>query len=57
MGAIDAHLARCDGCREHVRFERTLIGRIRSLRREHEDAGADALRLRILEALERAGLP
>ena len=55
--AIDTHLAQCGGCREHARFERTLIERIRALRREHQDASADALRLRILEALERAGLP
>lgn len=53
MAAIDAHLAQCDGCREHARFERALIGRIQSLRREYQDAGP--LRARVLHALDEAG--
>src|SRR5258708_12929750 len=49
MAAIDAHLARCELCREHARFERALIDRIRALRREHDDA--IALRARAMDAL------
>jgi anti-sigma factor (TIGR02949 family) len=54
MDAIDAHLARCDGCREHFDFERVLVDRIRDLRRDHDDAAA--LRVRILAVLRDAGL-
>ncbi|MEP6692842.1 MAG: anti-sigma factor [Gemmatimonadaceae bacterium] len=53
MAAIDAHLARCDGCREHARFERELIDRIHALRRDYEDASP--LRARVLHALGEAG--
>jgi anti-sigma factor (TIGR02949 family) len=53
MAAIDAHLAQCDGCREHARFERALVRRIRELRNEHVDA--ELLRLRILETLTDSG--
>ena len=55
MAVIDSHLSRCEQCREHARFERGLIDRIRDLRREHDDA--PALRLRVLEAMHAAGLP
>ena len=54
MAVIDDHLARCAPCREHARFERTLIDRIGGLRREHEDPVA--LRVRVLAALRDAGL-
>lgn len=54
MTAIDAHLARCDGCREHFDFERVLVDRIRALRRDHDDA--EMLRVRILGVLRDAGL-
>ena len=53
MAAIDAHLAQCVYCREHERFERSLIDRLRALRREHEDV--IALRGRVLETLVSAG--
>jgi anti-sigma factor (TIGR02949 family) len=54
MAVIDDHLARCAPCREHARFERTLIDRIRGLRREHHDPVA--LRVRVLATLRDAGL-
>ena len=54
MAVIDDHLAKCAPCREHARFERALIDRIRGLRREHEDPVA--LRVRVLAALRDAGL-
>jgi anti-sigma factor (TIGR02949 family) len=53
MAVIDDHLARCAPCREHARFERALIDRIRGLRREHHDPVA--LRVRVLAALHHAG--
>ncbi|MEP6494333.1 MAG: zf-HC2 domain-containing protein [bacterium] len=53
MAAIDSHLVQCEYCREHVRFERILIDRLRSLRREHDDAVT--LRGRVLTALAEAG--
>jgi anti-sigma factor (TIGR02949 family) len=55
MAVIDDHLAKCAPCREHARFERTLIDRIRGLRREHQDPAT--LRVRVLTALRDAGLP
>jgi anti-sigma factor (TIGR02949 family) len=54
MAVIDDHLAKCAPCREHARFERALIDRIRGLRREHHDPVA--LRVRVLAALRDAGL-
>ncbi len=54
MAVIDDHLARCAPCREHAQFERTLIDRIRGIRRAHDDPGA--LRVRVLAALHEAGL-
>jgi anti-sigma factor (TIGR02949 family) len=54
MAVIDDHLAKCAPCREHARFERALIDRIRGLRREHQDPVA--LRVRVLAALRDAGL-
>jgi predicted anti-sigma-YlaC factor YlaD len=54
MAVIDDHLVRCTPCREHAGFERTLIDRIRGLRREHHDPAA--LRSRVLAALHDAGL-
>jgi len=54
MAVIDDHLARCAPCREHAQFERTLIDRIRGIRREHDDPSA--LRVRVLAALHDAGL-
>lgn len=53
MARIDAHLAACDACSEHARFERALIDGLRALRREHEDPGA--LRAHVLRALAAAG--
>ena len=53
MAVIDDHLARCAPCREHARFERALIDRIRGLRREHHDPVA--LRVRVLATLHDAG--
>jgi hypothetical protein len=53
MAVIDDHLAKCAPCREHARFERTLIERIGGLRREHHDPVA--LRVRVLAALYNAG--
>lgn len=55
MAAIDAHLQRCEYCREHARFERTLLDRIRQLRREHDNVAA--LRGRVLAALHESGMP
>ena len=55
MAAIDAHLARCQDCREHLRYERTLIERIQGLRRAYPDAAT--LRLQVLSALHDAGMP
>ncbi|HJR63241.1 MAG TPA: zf-HC2 domain-containing protein [Gemmatimonadaceae bacterium] len=52
MAVIDAHLADCEYCRAHAAFERELIGQIRALRREHDDAAE--LRSRVLDALRRA---
>jgi anti-sigma factor (TIGR02949 family) len=54
MAVIDDHLEKCAPCREHARFERALIDRIRGLRREHQDPVA--LRVRVLAALRDAGL-
>jgi mycothiol system anti-sigma-R factor len=53
MAVIDDHLAQCAPCREHARFERALIERIRGLRREHHDPVA--LRVRVLASLRDAG--
>jgi anti-sigma factor (TIGR02949 family) len=53
MAVIDDHLAKCAPCREHARFERALLDRIRGLRREHHDPVA--LRVRVLAALHDAG--
>ncbi len=53
MAVIDDHLEKCAPCREHARFERALIDRIRGLRREHRDP--IALRGRVLAALRDAG--
>ncbi len=53
MAVIDDHLAKCAPCRAHVEFERTLIDRIRGLRREHHNPVA--LRVRVLAALHDAG--
>jgi predicted anti-sigma-YlaC factor YlaD len=55
MAAIDAHLQQCAYCREHLRFERALLDRIRQLRREHDNVAA--LRERVLVALYASGLP
>jgi anti-sigma factor (TIGR02949 family) len=55
MAAIDAHLQQCEYCREHLRFERALLDRIRQLRCEHENVAA--LRERVLIALHASGLP
>ena len=55
MAAIDAHLALCEPCREHARFEPALLDRIRQLRREHDNVAA--LRGRVLAALHESGMP
>jgi anti-sigma factor (TIGR02949 family) len=51
---LDEHLIRCDKCRAHADFERTLIERIRAIRREHDDPAR--LRTAVVAALEAAGM-
>lgn len=53
MAAIDAHLADCENCREHLKFEGALLDRLHALRREHDDV--EALRARVVTALRNAG--
>ncbi len=37
VGDIDEHLARCEGCRAHFKFEERLVETIAGLRRQHSD--------------------
>lgn len=52
--AIDEHLAWCEGCRAHFRFEERLIQTISELRKEHSDPAR--LREEVLAALRAAGM-
>jgi hypothetical protein len=53
MTSIDAHLARCEYCHEHLRFEGWLIDRVRRLSADPLDT--DALTWRVMSALARFG--
>lgn len=54
LGAIDEHLALCNGCRAHFDFERRLVTTLAGLRRQHPDSVR--LRAAVLEVLREAGL-
>jgi hypothetical protein len=53
VAAIDAHLARCDYCHEHLRFAGWLLERIQCQR--PMVPGRDALTLRVIRALACSG--
>jgi anti-sigma factor (TIGR02949 family) len=52
--AIKGHLAMCDRCYPQYEFERTFLGQLGGLRREHSDLSS--LRSRLLGVLEANGL-
>ena len=54
VGAIDEHLALCEGCRAHFEFERRLVQTITELRRQHSDPSR--LRAEVLAVLRAAGM-
>jgi anti-sigma factor (TIGR02949 family) len=54
IGAIDEHLALCEGCRAHFDFEERLVKTISGLRRQHSDPVR--LRQEVMAVLRAAGL-
>lgn len=54
LGAIDDHLAQCEGCRAHADFEARLVSALSGLRKQHSDPGQ--LREEVLKMLKAAGL-
>jgi anti-sigma factor (TIGR02949 family) len=53
-GALEEHLASCEGCRAHFAFEERLVKTIARLRKQHSDPAR--LREEVLAVLRAAGM-